>query len=92
MLVLEALAHAYEISGDGRFLEAGLSTFELAVSGSARAGGYSGPKYVSGDAVIWPAGPGSKSFAAAFPPAMAFYRAAVEAGMLTRSERREHTM
>jgi len=82
MLVLEALAYAYEISGDREFLDAGMPTFELVLAGDATRREYSGPKYAVGDAVIWPRGPGPKTFAATFPSMMAFYRAATEAGLL----------
>lgn len=85
-LVLEALACAYEISGDASILEAGMTTFRVLYREEGRKGAQSGPKYAAGDAVIWPAGPGPKSFAAMFPPVMAFYRCAVEAGLLGAAE------
>jgi len=90
VLVLEALAHAYEVSGDVSFLSAGIPTFELVVNSSPATGGVVGRKYVEGDAVVWSVGRGSKtsptggskSFAAGLLPVMAFYRAAIEAGLL----------
>lgn len=85
-LVLEALACAYEICGDVSILEAGMPTFRLLCREEGRRGAQSGPKYAAGDAVIWPAGPGPKSFAAMFPPVMAFYRCAGEAGLMGASE------
>ncbi len=81
-LVLEALAHAYEISGDARFLEAGRPTFELLLQGDWSRRGYSGPKFIAGDAVVLPGGSGPKAFAAFLAPALPFYRAATQAGML----------
>ena len=86
-LVLEALAHAHEISGDVQFLQAGLPTFELLVQGDWMQRGYSGPKFIAGDAVIVPDGPGPKAFAAMFAPTMVFYRAATQAGLLGNDER-----
>ena len=80
--MLEALADAYEISGDRGFLEGGMTTFEIAVNSTAARGNIVGRKYVDGDAVIWSVGPGPKAFGAGFSPVMAFYRSAVEAGML----------
>jgi len=81
-LVLEALAHAYDVSADPKFIQAGLATFELALSqGPLR--GYSGPKFAAGDAVVWPRGPGPKAFGATIPPLYAFYRAATDAGLLS---------
>ena len=80
-LVLEALANAYEISGDVSLLEAGMTTLEITLKGRSP-GGYRGPKFKAGDAVIWPRGPGPKAFAASFGALMPFYRAAVGAGLL----------
>jgi len=79
--VLESLAYAYEISGRKKYLEAGMTSFELAVGASAR-GNIVGRKYVAGDAVVWEAGASPKSFAASFMPVVTFYRAAAAAGML----------
>ena len=80
-LVLEALANAYEISGDVSLLEAGMTTFEITLR-ERSSGGYHGSKFRAGDAVIWPNGPGPKAFAASFGALMPFYRAVVGAGLL----------
>ena len=77
---LQGLAHAYRITGDAKYLRAGIDSFELSLARSA--GGWSGGKYVSGDAVINSRGPGPKSFAASLLPIGRFYRCAVEAGLL----------
>jgi hypothetical protein len=81
-LVLEALAHAHEVSADVSFLTAGMPTFERVVNSSSTTGGAVGRKHVEGDAVLWSLGRGSKSFAANFLPVLAFYRAARRVGML----------
>lgn len=77
-LLLEALAHAYELTGELSFLEAGLSTFKLfaAVSRS-----FPGTKQKKEDAVIQWGGAGPKMFAQAFPALAYYYRVAVEAGI-----------
>lgn len=80
--VLEALGHAYELSGDATFLRAGLATFAETLTETRAAKGYSGPKFAVGDAVIWPVGPGPKNFAALALPVLVFYRHAVAAGLL----------
>ena len=80
-LVLQALAHAYDLTGDAAFLEAGLPAFELALT-HTEGGGYTGSKFVAGDAVVWPQGSGPKAFAANAPPILAFARAAAAAGLL----------
>ncbi|MBT7056504.1 MAG: hypothetical protein HN976_15540 [Lentisphaerae bacterium] len=77
--VLEALAYAYDISGDDAFIRAGLPTFEELLG--SRASGTRG-KYAIDDAVIWEAGPSPKAFASTFPPVVMFARAAVDAGLL----------
>lgn len=79
--VLEAMAYAWELTGDSRFLDAGMVTFRRAL-GSGQNGGYSGPKFTAGDAVVVPGGPGPKRFASAFTPVMAFYAAAARAGIM----------
>lgn len=78
---LQGLAHAYTLTGNDRYLRAGMDTFELAMHDEA--GEWSGGKFVAGDAVMHPSGPGPKSFAAGLPPIGLFYRCAVEAGLLS---------
>jgi hypothetical protein len=80
--VLEALACAYEVSGDVKFLEAGLQEFQLIVAHGYPTPGVGGPKRAEEDAVIVPGGPGPKAFGAGFGPLMCFYRAAASAGLL----------
>ncbi len=79
-LVLEGLAHAYSLTDDDRFIHAGMPTFEQALQTEAE--GYSGPKWIDGDAVIWPRGPGPKWFAASAIGVMLFSKAAIDAGAL----------
>ena len=78
--MLQGLAHAWELTGDARYLRAGMTSFELSLD--EQVAGYSGAKYVDGDAVIDPRGPGPKAFAAFLLPIARFYRAAVLAGLL----------
>jgi len=83
-LVLEALAHAWELTGDDRYLRAGITSFELSLE--EQMAGWTGAKYTDGDAVIDPRGPGPKAFAAYFMPIARFCRAAVQAGLLQPDE------
>jgi len=82
-LLLEALAHAYDLTGKPKFLQAGMPTFDLALRTASGGGGFTGPKYVAGDAVVWPRGPGPKAFGAVCPSLMMFYRAATASEMLS---------
>ncbi len=77
-LILEALAHAYELTGEVGFLEAGMPTFEITAVVSRS---FNGDKQKREDAVIQWGGPGPKMFAQAFPAIAYYYRAAVEAGI-----------
>lgn len=77
---LQGLAHAYTLTGDDRYLRAGMDSFELSLQPEAP--GWSGGKYAHDDAVIDPRGPGPKSFPACLEPIGRFYRCAVEAGLL----------
>ncbi|MGI5817047.1 MAG: hypothetical protein ACOX9R_03000 [Armatimonadota bacterium] len=79
--VLQGLAHAYMLTGDAKYLRAGMDSFELSLNPSSP--GWSGGKYADEDAVIDPQGPGPKSFAACLEPIGSFYRCAVEAGLLS---------
>jgi hypothetical protein len=81
--VLEALAAAYEVSGDVKFLKAGLQEFQLIIAGVHGFPTVGGVKRAEEDAVILPGGPGPKAFGAGFGPLMSFYRAAATAGLLT---------
>lgn len=77
-LILEALVYAYEFTGDIKFLEAGLETFNIAIREGASGGG---AKQSVGDAVIMQ-GPGPKGFAQSFYNIVSFYRTAVEKGLI----------
>lgn len=78
-LLLEALAIAYELSGDKRYLVPGIETFKKAVSGAVP--GAVGAKKVVEDAVIV-GNASSKNFAQAMIPLATYYKAASECGLL----------
>ncbi len=78
-LILEALAHTYELTGEPRFLEAGMPTFRMIVNGISRS--FPGPKQKIEDTVIQRGGAGPKTFAQAFPALAYYYRVAVDAGI-----------
>jgi len=78
-LVLEALAYAYELTGNKRYLEIGLPTFQMNIR--ARGGGR-GDKEIIGDAVVTWSGDGPKRFAQSFHTLAYYYRVAREAGVL----------
>lgn len=71
-LLLEALAIAYELTGDGQYLRYGERTFQKAICETA--GGSLGKKTVCGDAVIAGSG-GTKNFAQSFIPLAVYYKA-----------------
>ena len=77
-IVLEALTYAYEMTGNKKYLEAGLITFEYALNVSTPLGEMT----ATGGAVITD-GPGPKLFAQSFLPMTVFYKAASECGLLT---------
>ncbi len=75
-LLLEALAIAYELTGNEEYLVYGEYTFRRAVSDTS--GGGLGKKTVYGDAVV--AGSGStKNFGQSFIPLVTYYKAVVDA-------------
>lgn len=78
-LILEALAYAYEFTGEKHFLQVGLATFNLAMRSS---GGYSGYKQIREDAVLFGSSDGPKRFAQAFYALAYYYRTAVQAGVV----------
>lgn len=78
-MVLEALADAYELTGDADYLRAGLDTFRLTLQSVALHTG--GPKRIVGDALLT-AGPGPKMFAQSFYPIAAYSIQAARAGLL----------
>lgn len=71
-LLLEALAIAYELTGDGSYLRYGEQTFRKAVCETS--GGSLGKKTIYGDAVIVGSG-GTKNFAQSFIPLAVYYKA-----------------
>ncbi len=78
-LLLEALAIAYELTGDGKYLKPGLHTFRKAVAEPVP--GSVGSKKKIQDAVI-AGSASSKNFAQSMIPLAAYYRAASECGYL----------
>lgn len=78
-LTLETLTNAYELTGNTKYLKAGLPTFKNTINSSRMSFGFS--KQISGDALILQ-GPGPKMFAQSFYPITAFYTAATKAGIL----------
>lgn len=76
-LLLEALAIAYELTGDANYLDYGKQTFRHSISDSS--GGGLGKKTIYGDAVV--AGSGStKNFGQCFIPLVTYYKALLDAG------------
>jgi hypothetical protein len=78
-LLLEALAIAYELTGDADYLKPGLETFRRTIHGSAP--GAVGGKRVVQDAVLV-GNASSKNFAQSMIPLATYYRAASECGLL----------
>lgn len=77
-LVLEALEYAYELTGDEKYIKAGLKTFEACMRKSD--GGGSGKRIVA-DALI--SGNGStKEFGKGLLPLVIFYKAVSERGLI----------
>ncbi|HYH01661.1 MAG TPA: hypothetical protein VEC37_01025, partial [Bacillota bacterium] len=79
LLVLEALAYAYEFTGDKSYLEAGLPTFELVSRFQQNLGQ---AKREMEDAVVVMGGDGPKRFAQSFHTIAYYYRIAMAAGVL----------
>jgi hypothetical protein len=78
-LLLEALAIAYELTGDAEYLRPGLETFRRTIHGSVP--GAVGGKRVVQDAVLM-GNASSKNFAQSMIPLATYYRAASECGLL----------
>lgn len=78
-LLLEALAIAYELSGDAGYLKPGIATFQNALADSPA--GSTGAKKKVQDAVIV-GNASSKNFAQSMIPLAVYYRAASECGIL----------
>ncbi len=80
-IVLEALVYAYELTGDKRYLEIGIPTFESYLKKSL---GLPQHKKKVGDAVIL-SGQGPKGFAQSFYPVVSYYVTGMKAGILKES-------
>ncbi len=78
-LLLEAMAIGFELTGDKKFLEAGVKTFEKHIASPSK--GAVGPKKVVEDAVMF-TGDGTKGFAQSFIPVTTFYKVAREQGII----------
>ena len=77
-LLLEAMAAGYELTGDRKYLEAGLATMRRTLMEPHKYVG--GDKQIIGDALVW-AGDSTKNFAQSFYPIAYYYKCLVEAGM-----------
>ena len=71
-LLLEALAIAYELTGETKYLNPGIKTFNNSVK--LQVGNVGGKKEIFEDAVI-SAGGGTKAFAQGFIPLITYYKA-----------------
>ncbi len=82
---MEALCHAYNLSGETRFLDQVLlmARAMLRQSGGGRSGGKRIVKDMVGDTVLFD-GPSPKAFASFYVPFMVVYRTLAEAGMLDK--------
>lgn len=78
-LVLEALAIAYELSGDAHYLKIGMPTFETVITRFGQGNG--GGKKIIEDTVIVGSS-GTKGFAQGMIPIATFYRALEKADLL----------
>lgn len=77
-IILEALAAAFELTGDKKYLEAGIPTFKYVMT--FKGPGVSGGKTVVNDAVL-NGTTGTKNFAQMFIPFTTFYSACVKEGI-----------
>lgn len=78
LLLLEALAIAYELSGDAEYLKPGIETFKKAIH-SPNPGAVGGKKIVNDAVVVGTAS--SKNFAQSMIPLATYYRAVSESGL-----------
>ena len=81
-IVLEALTIAYELTGEAKYLEAGVPTFLFAYRQRGRMGFGGGQKRVVGDAVLT-GGNGTKNFAQMMIPMTTYYVACLKEKVLT---------
>lgn len=79
-IILEALAIAFELTGDRKYLEAGIPTFKYVMTFKGSSSAVS-EKIVANDAVL-NGTTGTKSFAQMFVPFTTFYSACVREGLL----------
>ena len=77
-LLLEAMATGYELTGDRKYLEAGMGTLRRTLREPTKYVG--GDKQIIGDAMVW-SGDSTKNFAQSLYPIAYFYKCIVEAGM-----------
>lgn len=80
-IIMEALAIAYELTGDVKYLEAGIPTLKFVVNRIT--GGKGGSKFQVGDTVM-SNGPGTKGFAQLMVPVTTYYTACMDAGILNK--------
>ena len=79
-LILEALAIAYELTGDKKFLECGKRTFDTVVQNSLSMGLGSGKRIV--ETAVLSGTTGTKRFAQMLMPMLTYYKAVAECDML----------
>ena len=79
-IILEALSIAYELSGDVKYLKAGVPTLKYIMSISAASGHMGGKKLMEG--VVMNGTVGTKGFAQMMAPITCFYTHASETGIL----------
>ena len=77
-LLLEAMAAGYELTGDKKYLEAGIATMKRTLREPHKYVG--GDKQIIGDALVT-SGDSTKNFAQSFYPIAYYYKCLVEAGM-----------
>jgi hypothetical protein len=82
-VILEALAYAYELSGDSKYLKVGISVFKYILS---KEWSFDSSKKVSGDAVLYGSA-SRKSCAQSHEPTAVFAKALESAGMLEKALR-----
>lgn len=76
---MEALCHAYELSGETRFLDQAARMMGSTIARGSGGGG--GGKSINRDAIIF-GGPGPKSFASFYVPFMVAYKTLSDAGAM----------
>jgi len=79
-LLLEAMAIAYELTGETKYLEYGKNTFRMMVQGSLGMG-FSAQKRID-ENIVLVGTTATKRFAQMFIPVTTYYKAVAENGML----------